>query len=141
MDVPSLRWPMEMLVQDLADPLVRPSFIKVIDDEFVKTNQMATVINPVTGVAYQTDKAELRLKREGRNALLRPDLVMLNSDQFELVDTTVGSNTYKQSKLRIRNPHNNHTMVKVSSTDFTVAAPDNTCWNCMAFGTCSYFGS
>ena len=45
----SLIWPEKMLIEQLANPLNNIGSIKVLNDEFVNTNNVASVINPITG--------------------------------------------------------------------------------------------
>lgn len=115
----SLKWPVEMLVETLADPLVRPSFTKVMNDEFVHTNSIVKVTNPNTGVSYSSSTAEIKLNRENRNAFSRPDLVMLNLNDFE-EEKVLGPNNeqYNSYKLKKNNPFTTPTIIQVNSNDF-----------------------
>mgnify|MGYP001083167195 CR=1 FL=1 len=110
----SLNWPMEMIIETLADPTQRPAMTKVLPDEFIKTGTPVTVLNPVTGVSYETETAEIKLNRLNRNALARPDLVMLNSDDFE-ADNVAGYNKYK---IKRNNPLLTPSLIQVDSGDF-----------------------
>lgn len=110
----SLKWPMEMMVETLADPTVRPSYTKVLSDEFVNTNVPVKLTNPVTGAEYISSKAEIKLKRENRNAFLRPELVMLNSGDFEATKDGL----YNSYKIKRQDPLVTPTIIQVDSTDF-----------------------
>ena len=115
----SLRWPMEMLVETLADPLARPALTKVTEDEFLHTNNIVSVTNPVTGVIYSSDTAEVKLNRENRNALSRPDLVMLDQNDFEEVKVSGPNNEeYNLYKLKRNDPFVTPSLVKVNQEDF-----------------------
>lgn len=110
----SLKWPMEMLVNKLADPLKQPALTKLLEDEFVNTNIQTTVTNPITKVKYTSDTAEVKLNRTHRDALSRPDLVMLHSDDFEA--SLEGD--YNRYRIRVKDPTLTPTLVKVDDTDF-----------------------
>lgn len=111
----SLRWPVEMMIKDLADPTIRPSYVKVLPDEFIKTNETSTLTNPITGVSYQSTKAEIKLNRANRNAFLRPELVMLKNSDFEA--TQMGD--YLSYGIKVKNPFEEPALVKLSSSDFS----------------------
>lgn len=110
----SLKWPMRMMVEDLADPLLRPSLVKVLEGEFEHTNQATVLENPVTKQSYTTNTTEIKLKRENLDALARPELVMLNAQDFEAVQV----NNYNEYKIKRRNPLEQQTIVKMDATDF-----------------------
>lgn len=108
----TLRWPMKDLVEQ-ADPIIKPSITKVLSDEFENTNTVVTLVNSVTGESYQSAKAEIKLNRKNRNALARPDLVML-SDDFEA--QVVGQ--YNSYRIKRQNPLTTPTIVQVDQNDF-----------------------
>lgn len=114
----SLRWPMDMMVQQLANPTARPSLIKVLPDEFVNTNIVTKLIHPITGIEYSSALAEVKLNRENRNALAKPDLVMLSSE-FE-AQPVVGPNNEQYNSYRIKrqNPLTTPTIIQVDDKDF-----------------------
>lgn len=112
----SLIWPMQMDVEQLADPTVGPSRIKVLDDEFEKTANPATVTNPVTGTSYTSRTAEVQLNRKNRRAFERPDLVMLDNEKdFEV---TQDENGYNKYTLQRNNPLEQPSLVQMNSDDF-----------------------
>jgi hypothetical protein len=115
-----LRWPMDMMVEDLADPTVRPSLVKVLSDEFEKTTVVTSLINPKTGIAYESDTAEIKLNRRSRNALVRPELVMLSND-FEAIPV-VGPNgeAYNSYAIKRSNPLVTPSIIQVDSNDFNL---------------------
>ena len=114
----SLRWPLDMLVQDLADPTSRPSMTKVLPDEFRSTLVNTKITNPVTGIEYTSPKAEIKLNRENRNAQIRPDLVML-SDDFEPISTMGPNNeSYNMYRIKRQNPLTTPTIAQLHSLDF-----------------------
>lgn len=114
----SLRWPMDMMVQQLADPTARPSLIKVLPDEFVHTNIVTKLIHPITGIEYSSALAEVKLNRENRNALAKPELVMLSND-FE-AQQVIGPNNEQYNSYRIKrqNPLTTPTIIQVDDKDF-----------------------
>ena len=109
----TLKWPMETIV-NLADPTVRPSLIKVTDDEFVKTQNTVRIIHPTSGISYTTNKSEIKLNRENRDAFVRPDLVMLNSQDFDV--DRIGN--YNKYKIKIKDPFIEAAPVKLDSAQF-----------------------
>jgi|LGOV01.1.fsa_nt_gb hypothetical protein len=111
----SSRWPVEMLVEDLADPTLRPSLSKVLSDEFIKTTDPVTLVNPVTGVSYASSTAEIKLNRIARDATIRPDLVMLETEDFEATETGEGYNNYS---LKRNNPLITPSLIQVDNEDF-----------------------
>ena len=108
-----LRWPMQDLVEN-ADPLEKPSFVKLTTDEFVKTDREVTA-NYTDTEKYASNKIELKLKRTNRRAFERPDLVMLNRDDFSEEDV----NGYVKYSLKANNPLNMASIVKLKNTDFS----------------------
>lgn len=123
----SLRWPMEMLVEQLADPLVRPSLTKVMEDEFIHTSNPTTVTNPNTGVSYTSQNTEVKLNRENRDAIARPDLVMLNSRDFEALRVE-GPNgeQFNQYQIKRKNPLAEATIFRVDNDDFSRRVEEGT---------------
>lgn len=113
-----LRWPMEMMVEQLADPTARPSLTKVLSDEFEKTTTVVKLINPVTGVEYESATAEIKLNRKNRNALIRPELVMLGND-FE-AESVSGPNgeAYNKYNIKRSNPMTTPTIMQIDVEDF-----------------------
>lgn len=109
-----LRWPMQDLVEN-ADPLTKPSFVKLIADEFVKTDRAVTA-NYTDTEKYASNKIELKLKRTKRRAFDRPDLVMLNRDDFS---ESEDANGYVKYNLKANNPLNMASIVKLKNTDFS----------------------
>ena len=115
----SLRWPMEMMVESLANPIDRPSLIKVLGDEFLQTNNIITITNPITQATYSTNSAELKLNRENRMAFNRPDLVMLDSNDFEEFKV-IGNNNeqYNSYRLKRKDPFEAAAIVKLDKQEF-----------------------
>jgi len=145
----SLRWPMEMIIEQLGDPLSNPAMIKLlgtststdnpgpgpdVDKEFVHTGRTVMLRNPVTGGFYASDKAEVKLKRDDRDAFLRPDLVQLDEDfDFEidplkqdLPSTNPDNVQYNKYTLKRNNPLVTPSLVKLDSDDFEYTAPVGT---------------
>ena len=113
----SLIWPMQMDVEQLADPTLNISRIKVLDDEFESTGNEASVTNPLTGTKYTSRTAEVQLNRKNRNAFVRPDLVMLdNTSDFQAnLDPDTG---YVKYTLQHNNPLVKPSLVKADNNDF-----------------------
>jgi len=109
-----LRWPTKMMV-DLADPLLRPSLIKVDDDEFKRTGSPVALVHPKTGVVYQSTTAEIKLNRDYRNAFARPELVMLNMDDFEAEQ----DGNYNKYRIKRLNPMTTPALIQVDQNDFS----------------------
>jgi len=113
-----LQWPTDMMVEQLADPTLRPSFVKVLSDEFKNTAVVSTLINPVTLVEYESSSAEIKLNRENRNALLRPELVMLSTDfEAQQVAGPLGEQ-YNKYRIKRSNPLTAPTIMQVDNQDF-----------------------
>lgn len=117
-----LQWPMDMMVERLADPTQRPSLTKVLPDEFEKTLIVTKLINPVTGVEYESSTAEIKLNRKNRNALVRPELVMLGSDFA--AQSVVGPNgePYNAYNIKRSNPLLTPTVIQTDINDFKYEA-------------------
>ena len=115
----SLKWPAKLLIEDLADPTVRPSFTKVISDEFVKTHNPVSVLNPNTDQEYASNSAEIKLNRENRNVFTRPDLVMLNTNDFDKIQVA-GPNgeQYSRYDFKRNNPLVTPSLIRVDNIDF-----------------------
>lgn len=109
----TLKWPMETIV-NLADPTVRPSLIKVTVDEFVKTQNTVKIIHPTSGKSYATDTSEIKLNRENRDAFIRPDLVMLNSQDFDV--DRIGN--YNKYKIKVKDPFIEAAPIKLDFAQF-----------------------
>lgn len=105
----SLKYSLSKIVE-LADPLTRPSLIKLLDDEFEYTGETSTL----EGIESTT--AEVRLKRTKLDALERPELVMLDKNDFEIEDRNAD---YYNYKIRRKNPLDAETLVHLSDSDFT----------------------
>lgn len=114
----SLKWPMKMQIEQLSDPLNTLSRVKLLDDEFEYTNNNTTIKNPVTGDSYSSQLAELRLKRQNRNAFLRPDLVMLTQNDFGV---TIDTNGYAKYYIKANNPFERPSLVKINDKDFKIS--------------------
>lgn len=111
----SLIWPMQMDIEKLSNPLANVSRIKVLSDEFEQTGNTATVINLNTGEEYSSKTAEVKLKRTGRNAFLRPDLVQLDMHDFVAKEDGVGFVKYT---IKENNPFVEPSLVQVDTKDF-----------------------
>lgn len=112
----SLRWPMETLVK-MADPTVAPSLIKVLPDEFIKTEIPVPITHPTTQVTYTGKTVEVQLNRRDRNAFNRPELVLLDADDFDR--TSEGA--YSKYKFKRKNPLNAPALVQFNVDDFRYA--------------------
>lgn len=111
-----LRWPTEMLVTQLANPLSRPSFVKVLSDEFKNTLAVSKLTHPTKPeYEYQSTGAEIKLNRDNRNAFTRPELVMLNNGDFEA--EVVG--TYNKYRIKRLNPLETPALIQVDQNDFS----------------------
>lgn len=113
-----LQWPMDMMVERLADPTLRPSLTKVLPDEFEKSLVVTKLINPVTGVEYESSTAEIKLNRKNRNALVRPDLVMLGSDFVAQVVNGPNGELYNSYNIKRSSPLTTPSLVQVDVNDF-----------------------
>lgn len=111
----SLRWPMEMLIERLANPALRPSYIKVLGDEFVNTNNPVSITHPTTSTRYISTTAEMAINRKLRTALTRPDLVMLDADDFT---ETTNENDHNVYTIKRKDPFASRTIIKLDSEDF-----------------------
>lgn len=111
----SLIWPEKMLIEQLANPINNVGSIKVLSDEFINTNNVASVINPVTGAKYDSYTAEVRFNRKNRNAFNRPDFVMLSTSDFESSTTNEG---YVKYTLKVNDPLLEPSLIQISSEDF-----------------------
>ena len=114
--VVSLIWPEQMLVERLADPLTNISNIKLLSDEFEHTNTPATVTNPTTKTTYTSNTAEVKLNRKDRNAFEKPDLVMLDQNDFET--TTQDDTDYVKYTLKKNDPLATPSLVQLDNQDF-----------------------
>ena len=114
--VVSLIWPEQMLVEQLADPLANVSNIKLLSDEFEHTNTPATVTNPTTKTTYTSNTAEVKLNRKDRNAFEKPDLVMLDQNDFEA--TTQDNTDYVKYTLKKNDPLATPSLVQLDNQDF-----------------------
>jgi len=117
-----LRWPMDMMVEQLADPTVRPSLTKVLSDEFEKTTIVTKLINPATGIEYESETAEIKLNRRTRNALTRPELVMLGNDFEAEVVTGPAGESFNKYNIKRQNPLLTPTVVQLDPDDFELAS-------------------
>jgi len=113
-----LRWPMDMMVQQLADPIIRPSMVKVLEDEFKNTLVTSKLIHPVTGIEYDSVTAEIKLNRENRNALDRPELVMLGHDFEASLAIGPDNEQYNSYTIKRLNPLSTPTIIQVHDKDF-----------------------
>lgn len=113
--VVSLIWPEQMKVEKLADPLLNVGYIKVLEDEFENTGVSANVINPITGTSYNSSKAEVKLKRKGRDATTRPDLILVSSHDFEVERLNDGNILHK---IKINDTFEEPSLVQVDTNDF-----------------------
>lgn len=113
----SLTWPMEMDVEQLANPLTNVSRIKVLDDEFENTNNESSITNPLTQVTYSSQTAEVQLNRKNRKAFERPDLVMLTEGDFEA--TTDEATSYVKYTLKKNDPFEKPSLVQLNRVDFS----------------------
>ena len=111
----SLKWPMQMDVERLSDPTQMVSRIKVLSDEFESTGKTASVTNPATGVTYQSQTAEVQLKRKDRKAFERPDLVQIDEGDF---DATRQENGYVKYTLKVNDPFDKPSLVQLDKQDF-----------------------
>ena len=111
----SLKWPMDLQIERLSDPLNVISRVKLLQDEFEKTGNTAALTNPITGVKYNSDTAELKLKRTNRNAFNRPDLVMLDSSEFDAITDDTG---YVKYKIKQNNPFEKPSLIFINNVDF-----------------------
>lgn len=111
----SLIWPEKMLIEQLANPLNNVGSIKVLSDEFINTNNVASVINPVTGAKYDSYTAEVRFNRKNRNAFNRPDFVMLDKSDFE---SSVDNEGHVKYTLKLNDPLVQPSLIQISSEDF-----------------------
>lgn len=115
----SLKWPIKMLVEDLADPISKPSLTKVLPDEFVKTEKIVTLTNPYTLESYNSHSAEIKLNRDRRDPLIRPDLIMIDTNDFNRsIEINSTGETYYKYKLKVNDPFEQPSLVKLSSIDF-----------------------
>lgn len=112
----SLRWPMETLVK-MADPTVAPSLIKVLPDEFIKTEIPVSITHPTTQVTYTGKTVEVQLNRRDRNAFNRPELVLLDADDFDRVN----EGAYSKYKFKRKNPLDAPALVQFNADDFQYA--------------------
>lgn len=111
----SLMWPMKRQIEVLSNPLQQISRVKLLSDEFENTGVSAELRDGSIDKGYVSDKAEVRLVRTNRNAFSRPELVMLSSNDF---DVSVDENQYAKYTLKIKNPTESHSIVKLNSGDF-----------------------
>jgi hypothetical protein len=109
-----LTWPMSQLVETLADPIAQPSLTKVLPDEFVHTGNTSSLRNSITGQVYTSSTAEIKLRRDNLDATLRPELVMLSSNDFEA--TKVGN--YNSYHLKAKDPTTGPASVWLDDQDF-----------------------
>lgn len=114
----NLVWPMQMDIEQLADPIENISRIKVLGDEFEQTGEEASVTNPVTGTTYTSSTAEVKFKRTDRNAFVRPDFMQVDEGDFV---ATRQDNGYVKYTLRVNNPFLKPSLVKIDSNDFLQA--------------------
>jgi hypothetical protein len=112
----SLTWPMEMDVEQLANPLTNVSRIKVLEDEFENTNQTSSIRNPLTGIIYNSQTAEVKLNRKNRDVFVRPDLVMLTNEYFDAV--TDKGTSYVKYTLKKNDPFEKPSLVQLNRVDF-----------------------
>lgn len=111
----TLAWPKQMEIERLADPLLNVSNIKVLDDEFENTGEEASIINPVTGVEYKSKTAEVKLKRTGRNATVRPDLIKVTAHDFE---TRVDENGEIVHTIKVNDAFQEPSLIQIDRNDF-----------------------
>lgn len=107
--------PIQQQIEQLTNPFEYPSRIKVLEDEFVYTEQTSTLYDPVTGQSYSTDKAEVKFNRKQRNVFKRPDLIKVTEHDF-IVDTT--NDEYLYSFNKTHSPLNEKTFIQVDNADF-----------------------
>jgi len=123
----TLRWPFEMIIETLADPIAQPSMTKVLSDEFVHTNDPVTITNPTTGVTYTSDTAEVKFNRDDRDAFARPDFVQLDDvHDFEIdpLQQQPGPDgeIYNKYTLKRNNPLVEPSLVQLDNEDFDYPA-------------------
>lgn len=111
----TLKWPEEMKVEQLADPLLNVSYIKVLEDEFENTGNEASIVNPITGETYKSQTAEVKLKRKGRNAIIRPDLIKVSSHDFE---TSTDENDEVLHKIKVNDTFEEPSLIQIDKQDF-----------------------
>ena len=112
----SLIWSEQLLVEQLSNPLNQVSNIKVLADEFVNTNNVASITNPITGITYNSNTAEVMLNRKNRDAFVRPDFVMLdNAKDFE---SSTDEDGFVKYTLKRNNPLEQPSLIQVSTEDF-----------------------
>ncbi len=75
--VVSLRWPVESFAQG---PIETPSIVKVLDNEFEYTGNLVELVSDNSRLA--SNKLEVRLKRDLRDAYEQPELVLLDPNYF-----------------------------------------------------------
>ena len=112
----SLIWPKQMLVEELSNPLTQVSNIKVLADEFVNTNNVASLTNPITGVTYNSNTAEVMLNRKNRDAFTRPDFVML--DNVADFETSTDAEGFVKYTLKRNNPLVQPSLIQIAPEDF-----------------------
>ena len=111
----TLKWPEDMKVEQLANPLINIGYIKVLGDEFENTGDEASVINPVTGVTYKSKTAEVKLKRTGRNAITRPDLIKVSTHDF---DATLEESGEILHTIKVNDTFEEPALIQVDTHDF-----------------------
>ena len=116
----SLKWPIKTLIEDLADPVNRPSLTKVLPDEFIKTNTIVKLINPYTLDEYESTTAEIKLNREHRDPFLKPDLVMLDDNDFIRLETLIDDKVYYKYKMKVNNPLEQPSLIRLNPAEFKV---------------------
>lgn len=138
----SLLWPMDMLVEQLDDPLRQPSLVQLLgenditlltprDQEFVHTGRTTQLVNPITGEALESDTAEVKMKRDVRDAISRPDLVQLDDTlDFEIdplmQDVAGPDGQYNKYTLKRNNPLVTPSLVKLHNQDFSYTGSGKT---------------
>jgi len=111
-----LKYPAKDLVKD-ADALLEPSLVKLLDSEF-----------KYTFANKEYPYVELELIREGLDAGIKPQLVMLDvndfekrdydADQLELDPTYNGGTGYNYYRIARRDPYVSPTIMRIDSNQF-----------------------
>lgn len=120
----SLKWPISLQVENnkINNPLETIARAKFNKDEFVNTNEQATITHPLTNVSYSNNNASIKFKRTAQDLYLKPGFMMVDENEFEKIEQDSQDEqdpgNYVKYKLKANNPLEQSTIIKLDNQDF-----------------------
>lgn len=121
----NLKWDFKLQIENdsINNPIKSISRVKLQDNEFVNTKDLAIVRHPITGQLYSNKSSSVKLKRTDQNLYNKPGLIMVDNEDFiqDYVDSDDSADVgkYVKYKLKENDPFEKATIVRLSQSDFS----------------------